>query len=488
MEVQQDKYDPPGPVSEAFLRSDAFVRGIRGPLGSGKSTCCVFELVRRAQQQAPGPDGKRRTRWAVIRNTYPELKTTTIKTWHQWVSPEVGKWVDQGPPRHHIIDMDVDMEVLFLALDSENDIKKLLSLELTGAWVNEARELPKAVLDGLTGRVGRYPAKRDGGATWSGIIMDTNAPDDEHWWAKLADFPDDEQLRNTLEAERELREMGALGPNQPLYEFFSQPSGFSDKAENKENLPLGYYVKAKAGKRDDWVKVYLENNYGFVVEGQAIIPEYRDNLHCKPFELNPRLPIHIGIDFGLTPAAIFGQKTMTGQWKVHSELCTFSMGAVRFGELLNATIKERYPNYQIGSITGDPAGDSRAQTDETTPFQILAAQNIHAQPAHTNDFTIRREAWAVPLSRLIDGEPGMLVHPQCKFVRKGLSGGYHYKKLGQVGHERLKEKPEKNEYSHPIEAGGYMLLGGGEGKAIVRRTRPAGGLPRVADTSYNIFG
>ena len=40
--------------------------------------------------------------------------------------------------------------------------KKLLSLELTGAWINEAREVPKAILEGLTGRVGRYPKKEGG--------------------------------------------------------------------------------------------------------------------------------------------------------------------------------------------------------------------------------------------------------------------------------------------------------------------------------------
>ena len=54
------------------------------------------------------------------------------------------------------------MEVIFLALDDPKDVRKLLSLELTGAWVNECRELPKAVIDGLTHRVGRYPTQNDG--------------------------------------------------------------------------------------------------------------------------------------------------------------------------------------------------------------------------------------------------------------------------------------------------------------------------------------
>jgi hypothetical protein len=70
--------------------SDAFVRGIRGPLGSGKSTGCSVEILRRSQMQQPSPDGVRRTRWAVIRNSYPELKSTTIRTWQEWCPATYG--------------------------------------------------------------------------------------------------------------------------------------------------------------------------------------------------------------------------------------------------------------------------------------------------------------------------------------------------------------------------------------------------------------
>ena len=74
------------------------------------------------------------------------------------------------------------MEVLFLALDRPDDIEKLLSLELTGVWINEAREVAKAIVDGATMRVGRFPSMKDGGPTWYGVIADTNAPDEDHWW------------------------------------------------------------------------------------------------------------------------------------------------------------------------------------------------------------------------------------------------------------------------------------------------------------------
>lgn len=74
------RYRPPGATAREFMLSKAYVRGIRGPVGSGKSTLCCAEIMRRASEQRPGSDGIRRTRWVVVRNTQPELKTTTIKT------------------------------------------------------------------------------------------------------------------------------------------------------------------------------------------------------------------------------------------------------------------------------------------------------------------------------------------------------------------------------------------------------------------------
>ena len=41
----------------------------------------------------------------------------------------------------------------------------------------------------------------------------------------------------------------------------------------------------------------------------------------------PDRPIYVGLDFGLTPAALFGQITENGQWRWLDELVTEDMGA-----------------------------------------------------------------------------------------------------------------------------------------------------------------
>lgn len=235
-------YDAP-PTLSRFMDSSAFVRCVVGPVGSGKSSACVMEIPRRAIEQKPGPDGKRRTRWLVIRNTYPELRDTTRKTFEQWVPAELGKWNEQQFTFRMKFN-DVEAEVLFRALDRPEDVKKLLSLELTGAYINEAREVPKSVFDLVQSRVGRYPSKAQGGPTWFGVWLDTNPWHIGHWGYK--------HFSEESHAEHEL---------------FEQPGGRTPEAENVENLPPRYYERLVAGKDSEWVESYIDSKYPLSGQG-----------------------------------------------------------------------------------------------------------------------------------------------------------------------------------------------------------------------------
>lgn len=489
MDISID-YTTPGPVGEAYLDDDAFVCGIRGPIGSGKSVASVIKLLGIAEMQRVSPvDGKRHSRIAIIRNTYPELKTTTIKTWHSWVPADIGHWKDEGPPTHTITTGDFDIEVMFVALDRPADVRKLLSLELTAAWINEAKEIPKAILDGLTGRVGRFPDAKHGGCVSPQILMDTNSPDTDHWWYTLAEHDDStpdksDLLKSISDAEQALREAGILQPGQKLFSFHHQPDGLSEEAENDEGLAqmpggrIGYYTRASAGKTQDWINVYVRGNYGYVLDGKPVYPEFNDQIHVQAVNYNPRLPVYVGVDFGLTPAATLAHRDILGRLMVFDELATGDMGAVRFGALLSA----KFNDYGIREaiVTGDPAGDQRAQTDETTPFQILQAAGIDIKPAHTNDFILRREAVVRGMSRLVDGRAALVIDPRCKTLRKAMAGAYHYKRVQVIGSDRFQDKPDKGMYSHVAESLQYLALGAGEGKEVVRKPFNINRKPRAA--------
>ena len=485
------------PTTWNFLNDDSFVRGLMGPVGSGKTYASLAEVMLRAVKQPPSPvDNIRYTRFAVIRNSYPELRTTTIKTWQE-IFPE-NTWGEMrwSPPITHHIKLPerdgtpgLDCEVIFLALDQPRDVRKLLSLELTGGFIDEARELPKAVVDGLTSRVGRYPTKKHGGCPWRGVWMSTNPMDSDHWWHELA-------------------EKNPIRGRYP-WKFYKQPGGvveatkehddalfgankywrLNPKAENVNNLPPGYYEQQLAGKTLDWIECYAGAKYVYVQDGKPVWHEYSDSLMAADVEIEVGMPVHIGLDFGLTPAAVFGQKMPNGRWHIVHELVAFDMGLERFAHHLMADISTKFDKCEV-FIWGDPAGGKRDEIFEVTAFDHLRTLGLRAQPTNSNAFMVRREAGAMPMNRLIDGKPGLLVSKDCNRTRKSLAGGYHFKRMAVgAGHERFRDVPSKNDHSHVGDAYGYLMLGGGEHR---RLTRNPNGKPMFkqsqANMDFNVFG
>lgn len=472
------EYRPDGETLRRLL-SDRVSRlvCIQGPVGSGKSSACAMKLFMLMIGQAAGRDGKRRTRMLVIRNTFSELRTTTIATWKQLFPPEqFGQFYDTAPFRHEIRVGDVECDVWFLAMDSDEDRKKLLSFEITAAWVNEAREVPRAIVSTLMERIGRYPAIMDGGPTRAMVILDTNAPADDHW---IPIMRGDVPVPATLGAD----ERRALErPDDWL--FLNQPGGLIEvlddsgnhvrfepnpAAENLQWLPPGYYVNAARGRPVDECRISLCNQLGRVKAGRPVWPSFKVGLHLARHNLLPvdGHPLLVGVDFGLTPAAVIGQ-SVNGRWLILHELVAegdAGMGAVTFAPLLKSELARLYPGFRY-SLTGDPAGDQRAQSDEKSPFMIFRACGLPILPASTNDFVVRKEAVESALNRLSNGYPAFLVSPTCVRLRAAMEHGYRYAKL-KVGADRYSDAPVKDEHSHVADALQYLLLGGGEGRALL---------------------
>lgn len=480
------------PTLQRFHQSKAFVRGIRGPIGSGKSVGMCIEIFRIAQAQAPSRDGIRRTRHIVARNTLPQLETTTIKTWLDWFPEHIFGRMTRKPPYNHTIKInDIEMEVIFLALDKPEDVKKLLSLETTTVWFNEAREMELPLINAATGRVGRYPSKKekpedvpaDQWPTQTGVIMDTNPPDDSHWWYRFAE-------ENAWAVDEKGK---AIDPESvdigEKWEFFSQPSGLSAEAENIENLPQNYYQKYITGKTKEEIDVYVHGKYGFLRSGRPVYEHsWNDDAHTtESLEAIPGGRIYVGLDFGLTPCAIYGQKTARGQWQIIGELITDDMDLPTFARLLRGDLNEKFAGREL-SIFGDPSGGFR-EGDGRTAFDMLKPEGIVCRAAPTNKFNPRRDCVIQPLLRMVDGQPGFLLSKKgCPILRRGFNGGYKYKQLQVSGEAKYTEEPDKNRFSHPHDALQYLLAGGGEYRQMLTNQARQNQMETVVDDGdWDIF-
>jgi hypothetical protein len=258
----------------------------------------------------------------------------------------------------------------------------------------------------------------------------------------------------------------------------------SKKAENSKNILGTYYPNLIRGKTKSWIDVYVMNRLGSIQEGKPVYPQFVSETHIADEEIPIAIgvPLYIGIDFGLTPAAVFGQK-VRGRWLIQSEIVAIDMGIVRFAELIRQEISTRFNELDV-NIFGDPAGDFRAQTDESTPFQILRGAGLRASPAPSNSIDLRLESVASQLTKMADGKPAFMIDRRCPSLIKGFQGGYSYRRM-QVSGERYSDKPEKNMYSHIHDALQYLMLGAGEGRQLIAGQKPLSSFN--AKKEYDIF-
>jgi hypothetical protein len=220
------------------------------------------------------------------------------------------------------------------------------------------------------------------------------------------------------------------------------------------HLPDGYYQKQLSGSTDEYIRVMLAGEPGMSSAGKPVFPTYSERRHVASQMLVPirGIPLIVGLDFGLMPAAVIMQLTVRGI-RIYDELPASDESLEDFvQDYLKPLLLSKYPGFPVTGA-GDPAGRGRSGLDKRTPFDVLIAAGIKAYPAATNNFITRKETVEFFLRR----DEGMLISPNCIIVREGFAGGYCYKEQ-RNNSGRYSERPDKNQYSHPLDAVQYGCL------------------------------
>lgn len=452
------------PTLTAFAHSRALWRLCLGPVGSGKTSGVYLTLLYQALEQ-PVFNGVRKSRCMVIRNTRAQLKDSVIKSMLA-MTPHDGVNVIYKEAELSLTvrlvgadGIPAEIHFMFRSLEDEKDTQRLLSVELTWAWVSEFSEVDLKIAKAAVSRCGRYPSVAMGGCTHFGLVAESN------WPVKGSDW------YNWIEVDRP-----------KTVEVFKQPSALSAEAENVENLPNGYYENLIEGADPRWLQSYVLCEYPDSLSGTTVHKLFDRATHTgtglKPIQIGVNSPaLVIGMDCGRNPAAVFGQIQASGRLNVLHELyasnCAMDTFLIRH---LMPLMVQRFGGLKA-VIVLDPAGFAQGQATDLTPAKVLQSKGFTVIPASTNNIQPRLDA----VDNLLSAHQGILIDAEfCPNLINGLARDYIYrtKKDG-----RQEEVPTKD---HPVsdlqDSLQYLCLyaSGNQPAAVNRRLRPRTPGGRVA--------
>ena len=419
----------------------ARVAAVRGPVGSAKSTAMAMYLLMKACEAPVQSDGVRRSKFVIVRNTLQQLRTTCLVTIQQLLRPITFYKVSTQTIQVRFGNVESDW--LLLPLDSEDNIQRLLSLELTGAWISEFREIDPEIAQAVLSRCGRYPSravlKECDGDYWYGVVMETNSFSEDSPWYEI------------LEEE--------LPTN---WAYYVQPGAFEEGAENRENLPPQYYEDLMESNTPEWTEQYIHNRITPSLSGQAVFRSvFTPEFHISEKELipYPQTPLIIGLDTGRQPAAVVCQLDPRGRLSVLACCHASNMGMAKFlperlVPLLQTTRLKGIPSY----IVLDPVCIRKGEWGEENVLEGCRAEGFEAVPAQTNSLDPRLRAVDKFLTRQVDGGPALIFDREhCGDLILAMQSRYRYKLKKD---KSLEDKPDKNHpWSDLADALQYACLG-----------------------------
>lgn len=473
---QLGKYTPPGPIGAQYIDSEGPIDAIMGPGGSGKTVASAWKGVKFALQRMPiCVDGIIRCKGTVVRDNYRSLYRTTLQSWFDIFPPggEDSQFSGgQDRPAVHVLRLStvrnihgvnkivpVDLRVEFFAIADINYELLFKSYETSYAWATEADGVDPMAIPFFYSRTSRFPRLSllpPGVQRVRVAFVDFNPPDPEHplYLACVRG-----SFREDFDEAKEPRTIN----------FFKQPSGLSDQAENRMGKSKAEYEAEAAVLHKDTARRMVEGRPGRQRSGLPVYDEDFDyDVHTAVnVGIIRDLPLNIGMDQGGqggsagSPAAVFFQVLANGQARFYDEVVAETgTGVERFLEHMIPLMTTRFVDLSYGVWSCDPSGFYGGdKVYGTLAFaEIIQKALKHPMlPAPSNEWTPRRESLALLMGRNISaGVPKIIIDRRCKLLIKGLNGGYKYSRRHDGTYD---PRPIKNREANAVEAAQYGVLG-----------------------------
>ena len=282
------------------------------------------------------------------------------------------------------------------------------------------------------------------------------------------------------------------------------------KADPKKRLDPSWFPVNTQGLSQREIQREFELDWT-IADGKPVFPDYDKARHgsSEALKAEAGLPVTIGLDFGLNPAAVFEQTSDMGQVRVlrvlneeNKALTTFAPLIVRqmlslsaeagydawTMEAVQELFRKKWAAAQAAGLTlaelenletevwrdtyeevfagglefvfvGDPAGKSRTANDAKSGYRFLWERyGWRVQGNQKHQVWDTRRTAVTGLLTQPDVAPGMAkfvisAHPSCDRLRAGFEGSYAYDEAADNGG---REVPLKDRFSHPQDALQYI--------------------------------
>lgn len=368
----------PNESQRQFHESSNRYKAMVGSYGSGKTaTLCMEGLA--LSLYHPGNVG------LISRRTLPELKTTTMKRFFEFLpDPLIHSW-NKTDRELQIRTSGAPSCVYFGPLD---EIGRYKSMELGWFAIDEADQ---TTLDHWLTLIARLRLK---GMPQYGMIA-TNPTSRNHWIYKKW-----------------------MVEKAPGYEIFR-----SKTTENVANLPPGYIEELRSALPEDHQKMFLDGEWGMIQNGDPAFPEFRQGVHVKALHPENHLPILRGWDFGRRhPCVAMAQLTETGAFRVLDSILGDNEDLYVFSDRVLKYCNRQYNTAQFQDFC-DIAGKAERDSGKSS-IAILGERRVFPRYRFSRPDDRVREIRKMMRTRDVDGKEMFQIDPRNQYLVEGYAGGY----------------------------------------------------------------
>ena len=431
-----------GPTQYDFVMDESHIVMCMGPMGEGKTFCGVAAAIVHAMRCG------RDIRGALIRDTFQNIKTSTMPDIKEYLGP----WVQFGDGgKKCVIKSSPRVELDLFGIDDPGSISKLQGPQYAFIWLEEPAPIYEKANAGLPREVFNMAlarASRQRG-TKMRVQITQNPADEEHWTSLLADEPE----------EYIIAEDGTI----IWKKVYHIPKG--------ENKFLSSVTRAanQAAFKDDpakWQR-YVEGEVATVHLGKQVTPGYEPKIHFS----EKILPVFKGEGIQFwdgwgNPTCILAQYNGIKQLVIH-DVCYDE------GIMTRELIKEQvvpilnHPKWKDKIKTWRVIGDPSMRSPDQSSFKSSASKEIEkafssdgnncrfeAGPTH---WKARKEPLNSCFKSLLNGgHPSVILSRSATRLHRALKGGWHFKtdNNGNI----IGDKPvQNNAAAHPGNAFSYGI-------------------------------